>query len=46
MLGTGNLANYSVLMESWVLEENPQLLCYSTNIIPNYILNISSYAHR
>jgi hypothetical protein len=43
MLGTGHLASYSGLMESRILEENLQVLQYSTNIVPNFILNISSY---
>ena len=38
MPSTGNLANYSRLVKSWLLEENLQSF-YPNSIIVNYILN-------
>ena len=45
MPGTGNLAYYSELVKSWILEENPQPSLYQNSKIPNYIINIYPYNH-
>jgi hypothetical protein len=43
---TGSLANYKVLVKSWLLEENLQTLTYQTLTIPENNIIIFPYNCR
>ena len=46
MPSTGNWANYTGLVTSWTLEENPQPPLYWIYTVSNYVLNVCPHTHR